>query len=233
MRSPIASRRRSTAKAGFAVACSLGLALVGCGGGSIDAAGGEGAGDDGVVTETTTITGDGAEAGPNPTTAPETTTVTTTPGGGNGRAWDGGDGDGGANCGVDEDAAILDESIAKVDGPASGDYWDLVETNYDPCGELTYALYQQMPQGNSQFATKILMFHDGDYLGVDSTKPQQGQIVGEGDGWFEVKYKDWEALMESGEPNAAAPKYTRTLTFEWNDSAGKVDVDGEFPNTGL
>lgn len=219
MRSPIASRRRSTAKAGFAVACSLGLALVGCGGGSNDAAGGEGAGGDGVVTETTTITGDGTEAGPNPTTAPETTTVTTTTGG--------------ANCGVDEDAAILDESIAKVDGPASGDYWDLVETNYDPCGELTYALYQQMPQGNSQFATKILMFHGGDYLGVDSTKPQQGQIVGEGDGWFEVKYKDWEALMESGEPNAAAPKYTRTLTFEWNDSAGKVAVDGEFPNTGL
>ncbi len=219
--------RSGRAMAGLAAACSLSLILAGCGG--------FGGGDEEIVTETTTITeadgpggADGSGGAPEPTT--ETTTTTTTSAG-NGR--DGSGGGSGANCGVDENAAILGESIAKVGKPKAGDKWELTETNYDPCGELTYALYQQMPQGSSQFATKILMFHDGEYIGIDSTYPQQGDIVGEGDGWFEVKYKDWEALAESGEPNAAAPKYTRTLTFTWNESSGEVDVDGEFPNTNL
>lgn len=207
--------RTGPATAGLAVACALGLALAGCDGGN--------GGDEPTVTETTTTTetnGAAGDGGADPTT--ETTTTTTTEGDG-----------GGDNCGVDETAAVLDESIKTVDTPDPVEYWELVETNYDPCGELTYALYHQMPQGSAQFLTKILMFHDGEYLGVDSDYRQQGQIVGEGDGWFEVKYKDWEALMESGEPNAAAPNYTRTLTFTWDESAGKVDVDGEFPNTNL
>lgn len=218
--------RSGRATAGLAAACSLSLVLAGCGG--------FGGGDEEIVTETTTITeadgtgaADGSGGGPEPTT--ETTTTTTSAG--NGR--DGSGGGSGGNCGVDENAAILEESIDKVETPDLVDYWDLVETNYDPCGELTYALYQQMPQGNSQFLTKILMFHDGEYLGVDSTYRQQGRIVGEGDGWFEVEYKDWEALAESGEPNAAAPKYTTTVTFRWDESSGEVDVDGEFPNTNL
>ncbi|MFC3849832.1 LppP/LprE family lipoprotein [Corynebacterium hansenii] len=200
-------------KAGFAAACALALALAGCGDG-----GGSGNGGEEVVTETTTVTGtDGAEGKPNPTTETETTTT-------------GGGGGSGGDCGVDRNARVISDSIKKVDPPASGDRWELESTNFDPCGELTYALFHQMPQGNAQFATKILMFHDGEYLGVDALNPQQGWIIGEGDGWFEVEYKDWKALEESGEPNAAAPKYTTKVKFTWSESEGKVVLDGELPN---
>ncbi|MFD5867741.1 LppP/LprE family lipoprotein [Corynebacterium sp. NPDC060344] len=234
---------------GLAAACSIALALTACGDGGVF--GGSG-GDDAVATETdtTTITaddgtnggdggdgtGNGGDGRPNPTGG------TPAPGGSNGGnngGGNGGDGGGnggdsdGANCGVDEDAAIISESIATVEPPFADGHWELTQTNFDPCGELTYALFEQMPQGNAQFGTKILMFHDGDYLGVDSTHPQQGQIVGEGDGWFEVKYKDWEALRDSGEANVAAPKYTSNVTFTWSESEGKVATEGRFPNTGL
>nr|WP_152663169.1 LppP/LprE family lipoprotein [Corynebacterium xerosis] len=59
-----------------------------------------------------------------------------------------------------------------MEPPSAGDRWELTETNYDSCGELTYALFHQMPQGNSQFATKILMFHDGEYLASTPAPPR-------------------------------------------------------------
>lgn len=139
----------------------------------------------------------------------------------------------GGDCGVDRNARVISDSIKKVDPPGADQHWELESTNFDPCGELTYARFEQMPQGNAQFGTTILMFHRGEYLGVDSLAPQQGQIIGEGDGWFVVKYKDWEALNESGEPNFASPKYTATVKFTWSESEHKVVLDGELPNRNL
>lgn len=224
-------------RAAAAAGCALALALAGCSNGG-DGGGGADENADSAqeapetVTSTVTTTagegtdGDAAGRSPSPTPGENGNRD-----GGNGS---GGQGRGGTECGVDEGAPIITDSIAGVEPPSAGDRWELTETNYDPCGELTYALFHQMPQGNSQFATKILMFHDGEYLGVDaSSAPQQGWIIGEGDGWFEVEYKDWEALMESGEPNAASPKYTTTITFTWSDEKNRVVLDGELPNQNL
>ena len=86
----------------------------------------------------------------------------------------------------------------RVEPPSAGDRWELTETNYDSCGELTYALFHQMPQGNSQFATKSSCSMTANTRRRQH-RPAAGLIIGEGDGWFEVEYKDWEALMESGE----------------------------------
>lgn len=220
-------------RAVLAAACALALPLAGCdfGGGADQAddagAAGDGAGD-AVVTETVTATEGADDTGETEgADATDGTGETNGTGESNGR-------DGAAeNCGVDENADIISESIKRVEPPSAGDYWELTKTNYDPCGELTYALFHQMPQGSSQFATKILMFHDGEYLGVDSLVPQQGEIIGEGDGWFRVEYRDWEALRDSGEPNAAAGKYSKNITFTWSESEGKVVLDDELPNQNL
>lgn len=224
-----------------AAGCALALALAGCSNGGDGGGGADGNADSAqaapeTVTSTVTTTAGEGTDGDASGRSPSPTPGGNDGGNGNGDAGNrgGGQGRGGAECGVDESAPIITDSIAGVEPPSAGDRWELTETNYDSCGELTYALFHQMPQGNSQFATKILMFHDGEYLGVDaSTAPQQGWIIGEGDGWFEVEYKDWEALMESGEPNAASPKYTTTITFTWSDEKNRVVLDGELPNQNL
>lgn len=104
-------------------------------------------------------------------------------------------------------------------------------TNYDSCSDLSYAMVVQAEQGNAQYSTLILMFHQGEYIGVDSIYPQQAmEITPNGDS-FTVLYKDWEALAEAGAPNAEAPNYNSTVTYYWDGS--KVAHKGRIPNTSL
>lgn len=51
------------------------------------------------------------------------------------------------------------------------------KSNYDPCTDLSHALPIQQPQGKSQFETKILFSHKSEYLGFDSTYPQQAMEI--------------------------------------------------------
>lgn len=104
-------------------------------------------------------------------------------------------------------------------------------TNYNSCSDLSYALVAQAEQGNAQFGTLILMFHKGEYIGIDSTYPQQAmEITPDGDS-FTVLYKDWEALDAAGAPNAESPNYNSTVTYYWDGS--KVAHEGRIPNTNL
>lgn len=102
--------------------------------------------------------------------------------------------------------------------------------NYDSCSDLSYALVTQAEQGNAQFGTLILMFHQGEYIGIDSNYPQQAmEITPTGDARFTVKYKDWEALDAAGAANSESPNYTSTVTYYWDGS--KVAHEGRIPNT--
>ncbi|MDN8594900.1 MULTISPECIES: LppP/LprE family lipoprotein [unclassified Corynebacterium] len=105
-------------------------------------------------------------------------------------------------------------------------------TNFDSCADLSYAFVTQAEQGNAQFGTLILMFHKGEYIGVDSLYPQQAmEITPNDDGSFTVLYKDWEALDEAGAGNAESPNYNSTVTYYWDGD--KVAHDGRIPNTSL
>lgn len=105
-------------------------------------------------------------------------------------------------------------------------------TNFDSCSDLSYALLIQAEVGNAQFGTLILMFHKGEYIGVDSIYPQQAmEITPNDDGSFTVLYKDWEALDEAGAGNAESPKYNSTVTYYWDGD--KVAHDGRIPNTSM
>lgn len=105
-------------------------------------------------------------------------------------------------------------------------------TNYNSCSDLSFALVTQAKQGNAQFSTLILMFHKGEYIGIDSIYPQQAMdVTPNDDGSFTVLYKDWEALDAAGAGNAESPKYNSTVTYFWDGS--KVAHDGRIPNTSM
>lgn len=104
-------------------------------------------------------------------------------------------------------------------------------TNYDSCSDLSYASVVQAETGNAQFGTLILMFHKGEYIGIDSTYPQQAmEITPNGDS-FTVLYKDWEALDAAGAPNVESPNYNSTVTYYWDGA--KVAHEGRIPNTSM
>ncbi|WP_315146152.1 LppP/LprE family lipoprotein [Corynebacterium variabile] len=90
------------------------------------------------------------------------------------------------------------------------------EPNYDPCAALSYATVVQSEVGDAQFQNQVMLFHDGEYLGVGTdTVQQHTEVVDSGDDFVTVRYKDYEALRDSGEPFAAAPKYTAVVTYRW------------------
>jgi len=139
------------------------------------------------------------------------------------------------DCGISPSSRAITNAADALEAPSGpGMYWSYEgDSNYDPCADLSYALLVQQPQGNAQFGTRMLFFHKGEYIGIDSTHPQQVMDI-EGHGnRLVVTYKDWEALEESGLPNAAAPDFTAPVTFFWDNHADQLGTEGEFPNQGL
>lgn len=137
------------------------------------------------------------------------------------------------NCTVDAHASevlmAIHEASEKYPNEFGWTYQGV--SNYSPCAELSYAMLRQEKIGNSQFATLLLFFHDGEYLGVDSTYPQQVQKIEENGDALDVIYRDWEALEKSGKPNAAAPDYNSNVHYYWDGDS--VQYDGRIPNTHL
>lgn len=133
-------------------------------------------------------------------------------------------------CGVDPQATEITGHIAQVPGPSlSGMHWDYDgDSNYDPCAALSYATVVQSRIGDAQFQNQLMLFHDGEYIGVGSDSVQQHRIVSTTDDTVTVSYKDYDALAASGEPFAAAPRYTTEVTYRWTDKG--VVPDGRFPN---
>ena len=78
-----------------------------------------------------------------------------------------------------------------------------------------------------------MFFHQGEYIGIDSTFPQQVMNIEDKGTRLIVTYKDWEALEEAGGSNAEAPNYTATVTFFWDAHNGQLGTIGEFPNQDL
>lgn len=178
--------------------------------------------------------------------APETVTETIqNPGGqapgdgsNNGGSNNGGNDGGGSadqgNCETDAQAQAIQDATARVNQDYPNEHGGWVyrgDSNYDTCSPLTYAVVEQAKQGNAQYGTKLIMFHEGQYVGIDSTYPQQVVKATPTDKGIHVVYKDWEALMESGEVNAAAGKYTSEVTYFWDGE--KVAHEGRIPNQNL
>lgn len=140
----------------------------------------------------------------------------------------------GEECDTDPASPEIHRAVEEVNEkyPNIAGGWKFTgHTNYNSCSDLSYASVVQAKQGNAQFRTLILMFHQGEYIGVDSIYPQQAmEITPDGDS-FTVLYKDWEALDAAGAGNAESPNYNSTVTYYWDGA--KVAHEGRIPNTSL
>lgn len=185
------------------------------------------------VTEAATSTGSSApEGGSSPASSANSAENAGHSGGQNGSGGGGGNG-GGENCGVDPSAAAITDNIGQVPPPSiAGMTWTYKgDSNFDPCATLSYATVEQSEQGNAQFQNQLMLFHNGEYLGVGSTTTQQHSVVGTTDDSVTVAYKDYEALDAAGASNAEAANYTTNVTFRWDGS--QVVPEGRFPNMSM
>lgn len=115
-----------------------------------------------------------------------------------------------ADCRISPSSSASTDAIDSLAPPsAPHTAWSYEgDSHYDPCSDLSYALLVQQPRGNSQFGTQLLFFHQGEYIGIDSTSPQQVMNIEDKGTRLIVTYKDWEALEEAGGSNAEAPPTT-------------------------
>ena len=158
---------------------------------------------------------DGASTAPNPGAPQRPATPGTNPG----------------NCGTERGAAEIINHISQL--PPNQFGWRATEqTNYNRCSDLSFALIEQAQQGNAQFQTQLMLFHQGKFIGVGSDTVQQvTQIVRFDDASVTVRMKDWEALEASGDANANAHKYYSDVTFRW--VGDHVEPEGRIPNQNL
>ncbi|WP_293818112.1 LppP/LprE family lipoprotein [uncultured Corynebacterium sp.] len=137
---------------------------------------------------------------------------------------------GNQDCSVQPNSPEITNNISKL--PPNQFGWKPTgKSNYNPCNDLSYALITQEQQGNSQFATQLMLFHKGQYIGVGSDTTQQAEVLSDTDSSVTVRMRDWEALQESGDANVNADKYYSDVTFRWDGS--KVVPEGRIPNQGL
>ena len=105
-------------------------------------------------------------------------------------------------------------------------------SNFSPCADLSYAITKQGGQGNGAETNVLLLFHKGQYIGIDSNHPQTIERVDpHEDGTFTVIYRDTEAQMAADAPNADADKYVSEVTYFWDGD--KVGHHGKIPNESL
>ncbi|WP_333619735.1 LppP/LprE family lipoprotein [Dietzia sp.] len=137
------------------------------------------------------------------------------------------------DCRVDPDSPEIGANIANVPAPnVPGLTWIYEgDSNYNACADLSYASLIQSEQGNAQFQTQLMLFHQGEFLGVGANTPEQHVILSTTPDSVTVRYKDWEALDAAGAGNAMASAYTTDVIYRWNGS--KVVPEGRIPNQGL
>lgn len=77
-----------------------------------------------------------------------------------------------------------------------------------------------------------MLFHKGEFLGVGSdTRQQVMSFLGESGDSVTIRMKDWEALRDSGLPNAASSEFYSDVTFRW--VGDHVEPEGRIPNQGI
>lgn len=140
------------------------------------------------------------------------------------------------DCVPNPQAPEIGKALDRVnqEHPNNHDGWKYTGTsNFNPCSDLSFALAEQTRQGNSQFTTVLLMFHKGEFIGIDSNHPQHiNKVTPTPDGkGISVIYQDWEAQDAAGAPNSEAGKFTSNVHFFWDGD--HVVHDGKIPNGSL
>ena len=130
-----------------------------------------------------------------------------------------------------DDPAIVEGNAAlnRDHSTAYGGWTYTGDSNFNHCSDLTYAVATQGGQGNGAPLTVLMLFHQGQYIGIDSNHPQHAErVTANPDGSITVVYRDVEAQNIAGAPNVDAHEYTSEVTYFWDGE--KVDHHGRIPN---
>ena len=138
----------------------------------------------------------------------------------------------GPGCQIDPQSPTIYEAVPQLPAtPDTGSYWQYRgNSNFSPCLRLSYAQVEQMPQGDGQFPTQLMLFHNGHYIGIGTTSTQHGTIVAHDGMSVTVSYTDYEALDRDGAPFAEAGRYQVQVTYRWNEQQQRVIPEGRIPN---
>lgn len=137
-------------------------------------------------------------------------------------------------CPVDPHATEIIDNIDQVPGPPAHDgRWIYSgETNYNDCNALTYATLE-LEGGIVSSPKQLMLFHEGDYIGVGSLVPQTHHIVSANETSVTVDYVDYEAMYADGAAHADWKNYLTRVTYHWDFEEGKVVPEGRIPNQNL
>lgn len=140
----------------------------------------------------------------------------------------------GPDCQLNPQAQAIYDNIWQLPAaPTPGGLWEYKgNSNYSPCLELSYAEVEQMPQGDGQYPTQLMLFHQGRFLGVGTTSVQHGHVVRHDGKSVTVSYTDFEAMERDGAAFAVADQYQVQVTYRWDAAQQRVIPEGRIPNLG-
>jgi len=99
-----------------------------------------------------------------------------------------------------------------------------VETSFDPCAELSFALLS-LSNATGSSPNQVALFHYGEYIGTTSDCAPGFQVVRQvSDDSIIVTYR-WP---KPGEPNAGE-KDEREVQYTWVDDDTGVQMQGQIP----
>lgn len=96
---------------------------------------------------------------------------------------------------------INSEIISTIASAAAGGWMyrpPLSQSNYNSCADLSYVELVQRNIADGGFGTALLVFHKGEYLGIDSIYSRHiSAICSGGSSSFTVNYTDFEAISRA------------------------------------
>ncbi len=121
-------------------------------------------------------------------------------------------------CKHDNNAKAIHDAVGEINRDYRNDRggWAYKgDSNYDPCGTVTYAVVEQDNRdGSDQRFTKVLFFHLGEYQGVDSLEPLEAtEVTADPDGYgVTIKYSGGEEVY-----------------YYWDEQSAQLAHEGNLP----
>lgn len=137
-------------------------------------------------------------------------------------------------CPGEPNAPEITDNIDKVPPPNSPLYKGWVyegDSNYDRCSALSYATLMPQEYPFDEFVMQLMLFHEGEYIGVGALVPAQHVVIGSDHRSVTVRYKDWEAYYHNGDHTRRSDEFTTDVTYVW--AGDHVEAIGRIPNQEL
>lgn len=128
----------------------------------------------------------------------------------------------------DANSALARDAVAGVDPAPAGGPWQVYKADDTPlsagCPDLSWMQVDDSATNDGTFASMVLFFHDGTYLGTATARPYSyTDVVGSETHSVSVRYR-W---IVDDNPLCCPQGGPSVVTFTWDGA--KVQAHGEFP----